>query len=613
MAGVIHATDRSSTPATLRARPTWPRPTVLTRLRDRRPGLAAGLLGGALAAGLGLAALAVPVMLLWISSPYPDSGPDGALHIAAALWLLAHGAELVRTDTLSGVPAPMGVTPLLLLALPVWLLHRAARDATEGGAGAGDDAPLVPGRTAGAGVVLGYLAVAAPAALFAADGALRPQWVSTAVCVSLVAVTAVGAGVWTAYGRPSGPLERAVAAVLPRDVRHLVLGAEGRPGASARAAAAGTAVLLGGGALLLAGSLVWHGAQTQGAFLRLTEGWSGRFAVLLLAVALVPNALVWAAAYALGPGFLLGTGTLVTPLFSDPAPLLPPFPLLAAVPEAGVGAPVTWASAVVPVVAGAVAGRLVGRAAAEAAEEWPRLAPDVAAWTRGRTAGAAVLAAALCAGALALLAALAGGPLGSAALAGFGPVGWQVGAATLVWVGLTASGTALTVRARRIRALETERARSTQEAEGTGEHSPRIGRPRGDSPESEGSAGDQTLGPRSWRRWFSRNASAPAGDRTGAATGGTRPSPPLFPHDETDDLYLPFDQAADPAPRTRDDTADALYDFLPADPEPPVTRRPDTPAPEPMHRSEPSSEPSSGPPPGVPGDTTRPPNTPEGP
>ncbi|GAA0656352.1 hypothetical protein GCM10009535_39160 [Streptomyces thermocarboxydovorans] len=560
---MIHATARRSTRTALRARPAGPGSDLLTRLRDRRPGLAAGLLGGALAAVLGLAVLAVPVMLLWISSPYPDSGPDGALHIAAALWLLAHGADLVRTDTLFGPPAPMGVPPLLLLALPLWLLHRAARDATEGGAGAADDAPLVPGRIAGAGVVLGYLAVAAPAALFAADGMLRPEWVSTAVCVPLVAVAATGAGVWTAYGRPSGPLEQAVALVLPRDVRHLVLSAEGRPGVSARAAATATALLLGGGALLLAGSLIWHGGQTQGALLRLTEGWSGRFAVLLLAVALLPNALVWAAAYALGPGFLLGTGALVTPLSSAPAPLLPPFPLLAAVPEAGAGSPVTWAATAVPLVAGVAAGRIVGRAAVEAALDWPGLPAAMAAWTRGRTTGAAALAALLCASVLALLAALSGGPLGPAALSGFGPVWWQVGAAALAWTGLTSTATALTVRTRGIRALDAERARVRKaKAEGQG-RTPRISAPlisasRDDALEStepteptkpteEENCSPAEDGPRSpRRRWFSRRRGRAERDRTGRSNEASYASR-IFRPDDADDLYLPLGQAPDPA------------------------------------------------------------------
>ncbi|MCZ9345261.1 DUF6350 family protein, partial [Streptomyces sp. TRM76130] len=110
---------------------------LLARWRDRSPGLAAGLLGGAVAAGLGLAAIAVLVTVLWVRAPYPDNGAGDAMHATAALWLLAHGVELVRTDTLSGAPAPIGVTPLLLVLLPLWLLRRAARDVTDPGDGSG--------------------------------------------------------------------------------------------------------------------------------------------------------------------------------------------------------------------------------------------------------------------------------------------------------------------------------------------------------------------------------------------------------------------------------------------------------------------------------------------
>ncbi|MCT7356941.1 hypothetical protein N4P33_33085 [Streptomyces sp. 15-116A] len=150
-----------------------------------------------------------------------------------------------------------------------------------------------------------------------------------------------------------------------------------------------------------------------------------------------------------------------------------------------------------------------------------------------------------------------------------------MGAATLVWIGLTSTATALTVRARRIRALDAERARAKEEAEGS-EHSPRIGSPRGGSPEpeSKGSAGDQAQGPRSWRRWFSRKTETADGDRTAAQP--ERPSP-LFDPDHLDDLYLPFGQAPDSAPRTRDTTADDPYDFLPTDPEPRLTAPPAAP------------------------------------
>ncbi|MFG2944962.1 cell division protein PerM [Streptomyces adustus] len=401
---------------------------LLMRMRDRSPGMGASLLGGAVAAGLGLGALAVLVMVLWISSPYPDSGPGGALHVAAALWLLAHGAELVRTDTLSGVPAPVGVTPLLLCALPAWLVYRAARDAVDGDGDTDVDAdvPPVAAHTAWAGVVLGYLAVGAAAALYAAGGDLRPSWNWTGASLPLVAVVMAGAGVWTAYGRPRTPVD-SVLALLPRGLRRLVLGADPRArlGAAVRAAAAGTAVYFGGGALLVGVSLVWHGDAARASFWQLTEGWSGRFAVLLLCLALMPNAVVWAAAYALGPGFALGVGHVAAPVAAAPAPLLPPFPLLAAVPDAGPGTPLNWASAAVPVVAGVTVGWFTARAALRR--------PGARGWSRGRTAASAGLAAVLCAGALAVLAALAGGPLGVAALARFGPVWWQVGCAALVW------------------------------------------------------------------------------------------------------------------------------------------------------------------------------------
>ncbi|MGY5051760.1 cell division protein PerM [Streptomyces sp. 900105755] len=412
-------------------------PPLLSRVRDRSPGLGASLAAGALAAGLGLGSFAVLAIALWVSSPYPDSGPGGALHVAAALWLLAHGVELVRTDTLSGVPAPVGVTPLLLLLVPALLLQRAARYAVDAPDGDDPDAPPpVRARTAWAGVVAGYLGVGGCATLYASGGALRPQWAWVAVAAPLLAACAAGAGVWTAYGRPREPLLRLVS-LLPGAVRRRLLGRDTRVrwGTALRASLAGTAVFLGGGTLLLAVSLVGHGDTARASFLQLTEGWTGRFAVLFLCVSLIPNAAVWSASYAVGPGFVLGAGHHVTALASDPAPLLPPFPLLAAVPQHGPGTWVHWVAGAVPVVAGVTVAWFVAARAAERR------------WSAKRTAGVAALAALLGALLLAALAELAGGPLGVAALASFGPVWWQTGAATGGWLLAVSLPAALTLRA----------------------------------------------------------------------------------------------------------------------------------------------------------------------
>ncbi|WP_234307714.1 DUF6350 family protein, partial [Streptomyces sp. NRRL B-12105] len=311
-----------------------------SRVRDRSPGLGAGLLGGAIAAGLGLGAFAVLVLALWVTSPYPDGGPDGALHLAASLWLLGHGVELLRADTLSGAAAPVGVTPLLLPALPVWLLYRAGRDAVDasregagGRRGAGSFASPVASsvvssvapRTVWAGVVVGYLVVGAAAAVYASGGELRPSAVWTACCLPLLTGLAAGWGVWAAYGAPRGALPWWVRVAL-------------------RAALRGVAVLVGGGALLVVGSLAWHGGAVRDSLVQLTPGWWGRLTVVLLGVMLLPNAAVWGAAYGVGPGFVVGGGQAVGPWASGGAEagagagagVLPRFPLLAAVPgEAG--------------------------------------------------------------------------------------------------------------------------------------------------------------------------------------------------------------------------------------------------------------------------------------
>ncbi len=534
---------------------------LLTRMRDRSPGLAASLLGGAVAAGLGLGSFAVLVMVLWISSPYPDSGPGGALHMAAALWLLAHGVELVRTDTLSGIPAPVGVTPLLLLALPVWLLHRAARDAVLGGGDdeTGTDIPPVPARTAWTGVALGYLAVGTAAALYASGGELSPSWSWTAVCLPLLAAGAAGSGVWTAYGRPREPV-LSVLVLLPAGLRRLVLGPEAREsrdriGTAARAAGIGTAVFVGGGALLLTASLVWHGGAAQTSFLRLTEALSGRFAVLLLCLALIPNAAVWSAAYALGPGFALGARHTVDPLSSAPAPLLPPFPLLAAVPDAGTGTPLNWLAGLVPLAAGVMVGWFVARVAVgkrgdgegELAGAGGSRAVTTRAstpWPQGRTAATALLAAALCAVTLALFAELSGGPLGGAALARFGPVWWQTGVAALGWLAVVAVPTAMGLRAWRLRE---PRAPKPTVGKST------IGKPRdGEAESAAEKAPDLPTGRRFLKSFTAARSRFTRGRKKAAPTLPLPVEQPYiaYDHDATFDPYdfLPADVPPEPSP-----------------------------------------------------------------
>ncbi|MGW1935141.1 cell division protein PerM, partial [Streptomyces sp. NPDC001919] len=157
----------------------------------RSAALALACVRGGVAAGLGLGALAVLVVAAWIGSPYPDSGPGGALHLAAGLWLLAHGVDLVRTDTLSGLPAPLGVAPMLLAVLPVWLVHRATRDTLD----AVDDDRRRPSAASAVGAVAGgYLLVAAAVVLYGTSGPLPADLLAAGLWLPPLVLGAAGAG-----------------------------------------------------------------------------------------------------------------------------------------------------------------------------------------------------------------------------------------------------------------------------------------------------------------------------------------------------------------------------------------------------------------------------------
>ncbi|WP_420823995.1 DUF6350 family protein [Streptomyces roseifaciens] len=414
--------------------------------------------GGAIAAGLGLGALAVVVLLLWITSPYPDGGAGEALRSAAGLWLLAHGADLVRTDTLTGAPAPIGLTPMLLAVLPCWLLYRAARHALEPAVEPPDDhdgfpypeavpfeeltpeeilaaaqppapAPAeaaprpAPGRTAAA-LLGGYLLVAVGAVLYAASGPVRAEPLSALLHVPVVAGASVAAGMWAAgrpHDTPSPVLRRALAAVPARLRRRFT---RARSAAALRAGTAGTVVLLGGGAVLLAASLAVHAGAVRESLLQITAAWSGRVAVLLLCLALLPNAVVWAAAYGLGPGFAVGTAGVVAPLGITAYPLLPSFPLFAILPAPGPAEPL-------PLAASAAVSLAAGATVAYAAV--PRRSADLARAGLGETVAVAALGSVFCALVVTLLTYAAGGTLGASVLATFGPSWRLVGAAALVW------------------------------------------------------------------------------------------------------------------------------------------------------------------------------------
>ncbi|MEU8511920.1 DUF6350 family protein [Kitasatospora sp. NPDC048722] len=410
-----------------------------------RPALA-DLLAGVRTALVGLAVVGVPVFGLWVVTPYADDGAAGASRLVGALWLLGHGAPLLR----GGAGAPLTVTPLLIGLLAVVQLFRAgARVSARRGLRSWWGGPVA--------VWAGYCGVAVAVVVHCAGaGLFRTRVLPDVLVVGLLAALAVSAGArstrevrepdepygayepHTSYG-PDGPDDSDVlgAAFAGRLLDRLP--AHARPADCAesvrRAALAAGAGLVAAGGVLVAAAAVSDAVTGGGRGMAvLDRGPTAVVGLVLLAVVLLPNAVLWGAAYALGPGFAVGEGTAVAPGGTVLGPV-PDFPLFALLPESGPGG---WrlAAIALPVLAGAVPAVLLGRAAARRA------------WQPAATAVAAVLAALLTGVGAAALGWLSGGALAGGRMARLGPVPWWAGLAAAGWFVVVVVPGALLVRHR---------------------------------------------------------------------------------------------------------------------------------------------------------------------
>lgn len=387
--------------------------------------LLADLLTGVRVALLTLAVIAVPVLALWVLTPYADDTAAGAGRLACALWLLGHGAPLARGTT----EARVTLAPLLLTLLTVVLMVRAGRR-LGGRERLHWRAPLA--------VCAGYLAVAlAVVAECSGAGELRAVPLLDLAAVAVLVTGSVGAGLWSVHGwsvlgspsiLPERWLRRAPEQVrLPGWLRPTGGGPVTR-----RAAAAGGLGLVAAGGLVLAGTVLLG----LGAAGRSAAGFGGGVAAFgglaLACLLLVPNAVLWAASYALGPGFRVGGGTLVAPTGARVG-VVPDFPLFALLPESG-GAPWWPVACALPLLAGLVPAALLGRSAAE--RRWHPTATVVAALGSSLLVGLGT----------GLLAWAAGGALAGARMAELGPVPWLVAPAAAGWLALVTVPGALLAR-----------------------------------------------------------------------------------------------------------------------------------------------------------------------
>jgi hypothetical protein len=360
---------------------------------------------------LGLVLLAVPVLLVWVADDRAGASAVEALRTSGQLWLVAHTAPLE-------VPGgAVGLTPLGLLAVPLLLLVRTAtrRSQLRRVTSAGD-----AGRLAVA-IAVPYAVLALLVGVASATDDVRTPLLSCLSGPLLVALV----GAWAGALRPSR-LWRAAWLRVPARGRRLL-----------RAALVASAVLAGGGALLVGTSLAFHLPQAADLAAAGAPGVGGGLALLVLGIALVPNAVVWGAAWLSGPGFAVGVGTSVGP-FGHELGAVPAVPLLAALPGSGVATWIGLLALLVPLAGGVLAGRSVERD------------PGLREAGLVRTALEAGATGPVCGLLWFVLAWTSGGPLGGERLVDVGPSPWAVGLAVTALVAVPAAVAALVARRRRL-------------------------------------------------------------------------------------------------------------------------------------------------------------------
>jgi hypothetical protein len=366
--------------------------------------LIAGGVSALAAAASGFAVLVLITLIGWITAPHVGvgSGLPGVLRSAGLLWLVAHHVEI----SVHGV-GRIGLLPLGLVLLPGALLVRAGRWLTHEG-------HVRQLRH----VSHAALAIACPYALFTAAVAVgsrtsvaAPSLWQAVIMGFLIAFVAGGLGA----ARGLAPW-RKLAGLMPPRPRSVVFGV-----------LSSLALLTAAGAVMSAASLVIHLDAYQSAVNALNPGAFGSVLLLLAGLTYMPNSIIWAVSYMLGPGFAFGIGTAASPNGSALG-ALPAFPMLAGLPVGPGAAFPAWLGffvLVIPYLAGVLAGLMTVRIAPtpflETAPLWGLLTGTLSALVIG------------------VLAKFSGGPLGAGRLGTVGPAAAEVGVVAVLEVGVTSA------------------------------------------------------------------------------------------------------------------------------------------------------------------------------
>ena len=334
-----------------------------------------------------------------------SGGLGGAAHAGAAGWLLGHGVPIGTSI------GSLALAPLLLTLLVVWRLNRAGLHVTRA-VGARRSGSIGTALTVAFAIALTYSLLGSVTAL-AVDG--RGTEVSAGrAALNFFLLGLAGALAGSLRGTDAlSVLARRAPPALRHGIRTGVVAA--LLILAAGAAATGLSVAIGGG----------QAADMISAY---RTGVAGQAGITLLSLAYGMNAVVWAAAYLLGPGFAIGAGSSIglTEVTVGPMPTVP---LLAGLPDGPMGA-AGAALLAVPVLAGLAAGWLLTRRLTVAEKTDPSWALVL---------GSGALAGPAAGLLLGLLCRFSSGSLGDGRMAVIGPDPWPVALVATIMIAISVS------------------------------------------------------------------------------------------------------------------------------------------------------------------------------
>ncbi len=301
---------------------------------DGAPVWVSGVLAGLQAAVLSLLVVVLPTLAAYVATSADPTLAEGgwwrSVSVGIGFWLLGHGVPLVTHA------ATITITPLGLTALALFTCYASARRSA---------------RTAWSSWFAGIAGYGVLAVLLSLTQSTVPL---------AVARSALGAAAVASLGLGTGILARPDAPSLP-DLTRRWWRRVPAPIRSGVAAGVGAIALLVACSSLVAVGWIISGRTAIGAIVAgLGLDAIGGIALGLAQLAVLPNVVVWIAAWLAGPGFVVGQGNHYSPTEVVGAPL-PALPIMGALPSR---VDLSSAPELVPVLVvliGAVAGWYLGR------------------------------------------------------------------------------------------------------------------------------------------------------------------------------------------------------------------------------------------------------------